>query len=114
MKDPLSLLPYNVPVTDGSFKISPAFFRVLTSVLKAVGGYATPDAIQPQTLAGSPWGFTATVPGQLLISGGTVSSVILTRRGTTITAPSSGLYLTPGDSVTVTYTVAPTVHFVPR
>lgn len=114
MKDPLSLLPYNVVVTDQSFRLSAQFFRVLTSVLKAIGGYAQPDAIQPQTLTGSPWGFTAQVPGQLLISGGTVSSVILTRSGVTISAPAAGLYLTPSDSVTITYTVAPTVHFVPR
>ena len=67
------------------------------------------------TLTGSPFTFTATSDGVLVISGGTVSAVTLTRQGTTISAGVvAGLIpVRRLDQVQITYTVAPTVTFAP-
>lgn len=113
MKDPLQLLPSNVPVTDQTGHITPQFFRALGLVLKTVGGWSQPEFLRPQTLAGSPFAYKADQPGQMIITGGTISALTLTRGAASI-AVTSPVYLSVGDIVTVTYTVAPTVTFVPR
>lgn len=71
--------------------------------------------IQTVTLAGSPFAFRAGSAGSLAVSGGTVSSITLTR-GTTTTASlgTSGTFpVSNGDVVTITYAVDPTVSFIP-
>ena len=73
-------------------------------------------AVQAITLGASPAAFTARKYGFLLIAGGTVSAVAMTRGGVSTSFPSSA-YLVPlsgGDTAMVTYTAAPTVTFVPR
>lgn len=113
MKDPLQFLPAQTPVADADGRMVPAFYRSLQLVLRAVGGWSAPEALRPQTLTASPWQFTAQQPGQLVVSGGTVSAVTLTRGATTITAPQA-IYLSVGDVVTVNYSATPTVTFIPR
>lgn len=73
-------------------------------------------AVQSVTVGASPTGFTARVAGFLLISGGTVSAVSLGRGATTTAFPAATalLPLSPGDTGTVTYSVAPTLTFIPR
>jgi hypothetical protein len=60
----------------------------------------------------SPYTFTASTIGHLLISGGTVSAVTLTRGTTTVSCPSGFIPMAANDSVVVTYTVAPTLNFI--
>lgn len=64
---------------------------------------------------GSPYEFTASVPGFLLIKGGTVSAISLTRgRITVVTGLTSGFIpMGLGDLVTTTFTVTPDAWFVP-
>lgn len=76
---------------------------------------ATAQPFLALTPGASPWGYTAAYNGTVTITGGTVSAIDLARQGTSI---STGLIvgLIPvrrGDTVTVTYTVAPTATFIP-
>lgn len=67
------------------------------------------------TLTGSPFTYTAPADGSLAVSGGTVSSITISRRGAT--AVSAGVTagtvaLLAGDVVVITYSSAPTVNFL--
>lgn len=65
---------------------------------------------------GSPMTYVASTNGYLAVSGGTVSSITLTRAKMTNipTGVTGGLIpLSQGDSATITYSVAPTINFIP-
>lgn len=63
----------------------------------------------------SPFAYTTKEPGNVHISGGTVSAVELTRGVDTIQlAPDLLIPVSIGDVVTVTYTVLPTFKFLPN
>lgn len=68
------------------------------------------------TVGASPYAYTASVRGSVAISGGSVSDITLTRNGTVVpTGLTSGMVsVMNGDVVTVTYTTAPTMNFVPE
>ena len=66
------------------------------------------------TVGASPFTFKAGTIGHMFVSGGTVSSVVLTRSGTSITCQESQFIpMAANDTVTVTYTGVPTMNFVP-
>jgi hypothetical protein len=68
------------------------------------------------TPTGSPFAYTAPANGSLIINGGTVSAITLTRPGdTAVTLGQTGglVSVQAGDVVTVTYSVAPTMTFLP-
>ena len=70
-------------------------------------------AIAP-TVGASPWVYTANKRGMLTISGGTVLVVTYARGGELATMPLAGmLMMMQGDTVTITYGVAPIVKFFP-
>ena len=75
----------------------------------------TPAASSAITVGASPFAYTATTGGTVAISAGTVSAVTLTRASTVIaTGVLAGLIpVRNGDIVTVTYTAAPTMVFIP-
>jgi hypothetical protein len=67
------------------------------------------------TLNTSPFSYTAQVKGFVLIRGGTVSSVQVTRSVTTLTGLTSGYFpLNQGDVLTITYSGLPSVTWYPR
>ena len=74
------------------------------------------------TPTGSPFAFTNRTSGKLevMISGGTVSNISHTRQGangpiTSATCITSGTVLaSPGDTIAVTYSVAPTMAAIPH
>jgi hypothetical protein len=75
-----------------------------------------PGLPAPITVNPSPFTFSAPIKGQVLISGGTVSAVQFTRDGTNIysTGATAGPFLVnQSDRLIVTYTVIPTMVFVP-
>ena len=80
-------------------------------------GESSGGNVQPVTVGASPFAFVAPQAGMLSISGGAVTPfTTLTRGVATVTL---GLIdgLVPvnfGDVVTVTYTVLPTLYFIPR
>jgi len=76
----------------------------------------TPERpLMPVSPGPSPYSFTATTIGDLLVRGGTVTSVVLTRGSDSLACPVSGFVpMAAQDIVTVTYSVAPEVTFVAR
>lgn len=74
-------------------------------------------AIASITVGASPFAYTAPAAGSVLIVGGTVSAVTL-KRGTpaavSVGATAGSVPVSAGDIVTVTYSAAPTMSFVPR
>lgn len=96
------------PIADSSGRVTTpwqVFFNALVGA---------PGAIVSVTPTASPFSYMASGTGSLRVTGGTVSSIVLTRSaatvsfGTTATVPVAN-----GDTVTITYSVAPTVSFVP-
>jgi hypothetical protein len=78
----------------------------------AVAG--TPSTESAVVVGASPTAFKATQRGQLLVTGGTVSSITVTRKNTYTPGGTSGYFpMSPGDVVTITYTGLPTVTFFP-
>lgn len=91
------------------------WYRWLTLVYQAV----TEGLPQPEeaiTLTASPFTYQAVLRGQLLISGGTVSAVEFSRDGTTwynVGITAGFVQVDARDYVRITYSVLPTVVFVP-
>jgi hypothetical protein len=64
----------------------------------------------------SPYVYSAPVKGSVIVNGGTVSAIAFSRNGTTFytTGQTSGMFtLNAQDRLRVTYTVTPTMTFVP-
>lgn len=73
-----------------------------------------PPAFMAISVTASPFSYTVKEPGMVTITGGTVSNVALTRG--TVTINFGSINLVPvgiNDIVTVTYSVLPTIKFVP-
>lgn len=81
----------------------------------ALPGVAAPAAIAAVTVTASPYTYLSGAGGTLSVTGGTVSSITLTRNNvTTATGITSGLVpVANGDRVTITYSGLPTVNFIP-
>ncbi len=78
--------------------------------------FASPSSpILTLSLGASPATYTAVVPGNLMLSGGTVTGITLTRGGGSATLSTSvaTIPMSLGDSVTITASTMPTVYFVP-
>lgn len=74
-------------------------------------------AVAAITVGGSPFSYTANSNGNLIVSGGTVSLITLTRGTDTIiiatsTATPRIVPISIGDTITVTYSVLPTLQFL--
>jgi hypothetical protein len=80
----------------------------------AWGGNAPIAAI---TVGASPYAYTAAAAGTVVVSGGTVSAITLKRgapAAISVGETSGVIPVSAGDIVTVTYSAAPTMSFVPR
>lgn len=76
-----------------------------------------PSAELAVPLTGSPYTYTALEKGFVIVSGGTVSLIRFSRISGTAytTGQTAGVFpLSFGDMLIITYTVAPTVTFVPQ
>ncbi|GAC1503714.1 MAG: hypothetical protein NVS1B10_08830 [Candidatus Saccharimonadales bacterium] len=68
------------------------------------------------TVGASPFAYTAPAIGSVIVQGGTVSAITLTHLGGTpvnIGVTAGVIPVVAGDVVTVTYTVAPNITFIP-
>lgn len=98
----------NQPLVNSGGFITPVWQRFFGALL------GSPAAIAPVTVAASPTSFTASQRGTVGISAGTLTAVTLTRAGTVIALGTTrSVTVANGDVVTVTYSVAPTINFVP-
>jgi len=96
------------PIAGPGGIITPAWLRFLNAIV------AAPGAIVTVTPGASPYTFSAGESGTLRIAGGTVSSIVLTRSGTSVSfGTTATVPVVNGDSVVTTYSVAPTINFIP-
>lgn len=102
-----------VPFVQDGGLISPLWARLLGLIwIKAGGTGAAP--LETITVGASPFSYTAPQAGTVVVAGGTVSALTITR-GTAVSlgVVSGAVPVRQGDIVTVTYTGAPTMTFFP-
>lgn len=101
---------YDQPITSKG-QTSSVWYRYFQGLF-----LGTPPAAESVlTLGASPYAYTATGKGFVIIRSGTVSAVQFTRSSTTLTGQTSGIFpLSQGDTLTITYSVLPTVTWVPQ
>ena len=76
---------------------------------------AGPIAAQIIVLGATPATFIAPVSGMVVINGGLITAVLLARGGISVTIPVPGnAQMSIGDTLTVVYTVSPTVAWFPN
>lgn len=107
-------LPFNVP--DLRLGVTTWMRRAAVAVNGLLDKTDTPvDPASPVTVGPSPFAFAhAVYDGLLVVSGGTVSAIDYSRQGafTSLGITSGLIPVKAGDSVRITYTVAPTVTFI--
>jgi hypothetical protein len=124
-----TLSSLNVAYTDVTADPSPQVFDQMAEVLLQPRSsdnlaellfQSLPDramtAAEAVTPGASPTTFTANRDGHLIVRAGTVSQIDYVRNGTASQiGVTAGLFpLLQGDGIKITYTVAPTVTFIPR
>ena len=112
MPQQLNRLPnFNVPLTLKGITSKDWFFfwaGLYNGLAPAIETAITPGA--------SPYTYSAPVKGSVIVSGGTVSAIDFSRDGSTFytTGQTAGMFtLNAQDRLKVTYTVVPTMTFVP-
>lgn len=104
---PSPILPATDPKTG---KLASVWYQFLTRLAQL----SAENPMAPVTVGASPFAFTARTIGHMFITGGTVSSIVLTRSSVSIACQANQFIpMAAGDTVTVTYAVAPTMTFVP-
>jgi len=107
--NPASASGYQMQVFVSSSVVGiPVRVRLYNPQLRRVG-YANPVAVTP---GASPYTYTNNTAGNqyIYVAGGTVSAI--THNGVSIGQTSGAFLLSPGDTLTVTYSVAPTTFTV--
>lgn len=92
-----------------------ASWQIIGGANNAAWGHVVP--IAAITPGASPYTYTAAAAGSVVITGGTTSNIQLKRGATTIAIGTTTPAVVPvsaGDQVITTYSVAPTMSFVPR
>lgn len=96
----------------------PDLYRALLLAQDALlpGPAARAQPIQVVTVGASPFSYTAAFDGTVVVTGGTVSAISLTRQGTSVaTGITTGLFpLSRLDIIQVTYSGLPVMTFLPR
>jgi hypothetical protein len=112
MSNQLNNLPsFDQPLMNGKINQKDWYFFL-------VGLYIglPPQAENPVVVGVSPYVYTNEVKGSVIVSGGTVSDISFSRDGVTFytTGETTGMFtLNAQDRLRVTYTVVPTMTFVP-
>lgn len=101
----------SVPMVGKEGRLADVWYRGLVRLAQL----SAERPIAPVSVGASPFTFTATTIGDLLVRGGTVSAVTLVRGDDSLVCPVSGFVpMAANDSIVITYSVLPTVTFVPR
>lgn len=108
---PLTLPSLAAPYVDENGVPTPTLWKFLSALV------ADPSPIIDVVAGVSPFVFTASIAGHVLMTGGTVSAVTLTRAriGPIALPATSGFFpMSKKDILTITYSVAPTMlKFIP-
>lgn len=102
---------YNQPLTVGSVTSKDWYF-----FWNALWKGLAPRFETALTPSASPYTYSPEIKGSVIVSGGTVSLIRFTRNGTTFynVGATAGMFtLNAADRLEVTYTVVPTMTFVP-
>jgi hypothetical protein len=117
---PGQILPETEPIAtkngDGSLTLTHNWYLLLYNLTsKVLGPTQAPAGASTITVEASPFIYTTTSAGNVSVTGGTVSSIMVLRQGIQVpTGMTSGLIpVSPGDQVIVTYSVAPSMTFLP-
>jgi hypothetical protein len=98
----------NQPFVDTAGKITQVWQLFLNALVGPVGPIIT------VAVGASPFAYKANANGSVAIVGGTISAVTLTRAGVVVALGTTRLVtVAQGDVVTVTYSAAPTMNFIP-
>jgi hypothetical protein len=98
----------NQPIADPKGMVTQVWQRFFGALV------APPAAATAVAVSASPTSFTASERGSVVVSGGTISAVTLNRAGTVLAfGTTRSIPVANGDLVTVTYSVAPTINFLP-
>ena len=115
----LNLFPARIPfinLFDGTLTTEAK--RALLIVQERSGGILGAGISPPVVLtaSSSPYSYTTIVAGSIIVDGGTVTKIQYIRGSASITLAvlNGKLELQPSDTVKVTYTVAPTLTFLPQ
>lgn len=101
---------YEVPLLDGR-ATNRSWWRFWQGLYLGV----PPGPEQSVTVAASPFTYTAPRAGSVIVSGGTVSQIQFTRAASYVTGATAGVIpVGSGDQLTITYSVKPTITFVPN
>lgn len=99
-------------------QINQTWLQLLISLFGRTGGNAgnLPGPIQPLTVSGSPFSYTASTPGHIWIDQGTYADVTITRAALTVSSGkiTRGIFpMSPNDLITITFTdLPPTIYFI--
>jgi len=106
----LTLPTYDQPLVIGG-KTSSPWYRFWVGLLQE-----QPQGAEiPITVGPSPFTYTAPLGGNALISGGTISAIQLVRTMANNLGPGENVVpLSNGDQLIITYSVKPTIVFMPR
>jgi len=102
---------YTQPISNGT-NTQPSWYRFFQAI--HIG--TPPQAESSITVTASPFTYTASMGGFVIVHGGTVSQISFSRTSGTsyITGQTTGTFpVSAGDSVIVTYSGLPTITFVP-
>lgn len=98
----------NQPIADPRGMVTQIWQRFFAALT------ASAASVSSVTVSPSPTSFTASERGTVAVSAGTLTSVTLTRAGTAVSLGTSRtIPVSSGDVVTVSYSVAPTMSFIP-
>lgn len=98
----------SVPAVDSRGLLSQAWYRFFANILGPAPAFST------VAVGASPFTWDASRSGHVLIAGGTVSSVKIQRGVAMLTVPSGLVPVAQGDAVIVTYSVLPSMTFIPE
>lgn len=107
---------YQPPSADeGPGKLEQAWYYLLRTLWQRLGGAGATLPAQAVAPIASPYQYDSDISGTLVVQGGTVSEISIVR-GTSnvITGQTSGaIPMLRGDTVSISYSVAPTLTFLP-
>lgn len=111
LKPPIALPSNQTPPIDiktGVWK--PSWYAFFAGLVAAA------PPIKALVVGASPFTYTAVHIGALLVVGGTVTSIVLTRARVTLTTGLTAGFIpmSQGDQAVVTYTVLPTMWYIPN
>ena len=117
----MSILPGRIPAyteplgndsAGGNVQLGKNWFLYLYGL----SSYSPGAALQTPTVTDSPFTFTASADGTVLVSGGAVTDIAVGRSGKFVdTGQTTGQFVLHfQDQIRITYTAAPTVTFFPN